>query len=348
MKYLSYFDEQISTDGLDFYDLFDYPEFVYGNINISGKKVDFCKYPKTFQEEMDNFNHAAINEMIRYNSASCGNRIRFSTNSSKLVFKIQITRPYSPQKILNYNSRGFDVYGVKNGKYVPIEVFAPMSGNIVFVKSVDITGFNDICIFLPSYTSIDSMHMGIDEGSYLKRFDYSSKLPILFYGNSITQGAAASKSGNAFPNIISRKMDCDIINLSCSSCCKATENIADFIGKINCQSIVIDYTNNASSLEYFEDTYEAFYKKIREYHPNIKVILMTHAETKKYNIIKGFDEIIKSTLSNAQKNNENTYLFDQIKCFDTEDYDLRSVDTGHYTDWGMYEVAKGLMEILTE
>ena len=39
-------------------------------------------------------------------------------------------------------------------------------------------------------------------------FDYpeQNSLPVIFYGNSVTQGAAASRSGNTFPNVVSKKL----------------------------------------------------------------------------------------------------------------------------------------------
>ena len=69
--------------------------------------------------------------------------------------------------------------------------------------------------------------------------------------------------------------------------------MADIIGKINCHAIVIDYTRNAHSTEVFTISHERFYKKIRQYHPNIPIILMTSECFNGWTVYDDFDEIVK-------------------------------------------------------
>ena len=48
MEYLKTINDSLRTineKNIKYMDLFDYPNFVYGNINYNSSKVDFCKYP---------------------------------------------------------------------------------------------------------------------------------------------------------------------------------------------------------------------------------------------------------------------------------------------------------------
>jgi hypothetical protein len=319
----------------------------YGNIN-NINNTDFCKYPTVIQEEMKNYEAITIREMANYNSCPTGVRLRFNTNSKRIIFKIELKRKWDYQKLNNLNSSGFDVYTVDDNQYSPQEVFSPGHGHNIFAKEIIVPDNGNICIFLPNYNTIYKMYLGIENDSIINELPYpdNKQVPILFYGNSVTQGASASKSGNSFANIVSRKLNRDIINLSCSSCCKGTQNTAELIGLMNCHSIVIDYTQNAYDTTIFRNTHERFYKKIREFHPDIKIIILTTANFNFWRAYDDFDRIVENTYNNAIYRNENTFLINQRKMFEENEYDLIAVDKSHYTDYGMLKIAEKICEII--
>lgn len=351
MEYINSMDESLKTideTNIKYLDLMKFPELFFGNINVFNKTVDFCKYSKLVQEEMSKFGSVPKNEMNHLNSSSCGNRLRFYTDSKKFILKIKLKRKWDYQKLITWNSSGFDLYTVENDKYIPRIIFAPMEGKDFFAEMIFNSNNGLNCIFLPNYNTIEKIHIGIDKNSTLKPFPYPKKnrLPILFYGNSITQGAAASKSGNSFPNLVSKFLNRDIINLSCSSCCRATDNISDEIGRINCHSIVLDYTRNADSLDEFKNSYDDFYREIRAYHPTQKIILMTSSSFNHLNKYKEYDEIVKETYLNARNRNENTFYINQTALFNHDEWDYVVIDSAHFTDYGMYKIANEICRIL--
>lgn len=335
---------------IEYFDAFDYPELFYGTLNLTSKKLDFCKFPKKARNEMNNFEKTAIREMNNYHDASCGARLRFFTNSKKVLFRIKLRRRYGLLKMVNWGSFGFDVYNLVNDKYVHKTVFAPGDGHDLFADVVFVPKNGKVCIFLPNYNTIEEMYMGIEEGSTIKTIEYpeENRMPIVFYGNSVTQGASASHSANSFPNMVSKKLNNDIINISASSCCKGTDTIAELLGRLNAKCIVIDYTRNAYTTDYFRKTHEQFYKNIRKYHPDTKIILMTSASFNNWRDYDDFDEIVLKTYRNAQENNENTYLINQRELFNEEDYDFIAVDNSHYIDYGMNIIADKICEIILD
>lgn len=353
MEYLDKISDPLKNydeENIEYLDLFDYPELFYGTLSITNKRLDFCKFPTQAREEMNNFDAGAIREMKSYHSASCGVRLRFFTNSKRIIFKIKLKRKYSVLKMVNWGSFGFDVYNLVGDQYDHRTVFAPGNGYDLFAESVYVPANGKLCIFLPNYNTIEEMYMGIDKGSIVEPIDYPEEnmLPIIFYGNSVTQGAAASHSGNSFPNLVSKKMNNDIINISASSCCKGTDTIAKFIGKLNAKCIVIDYTRNAYTTDYFRKTHEEFYKNIRKYHPDTKIILMTSESFNNWRDYDDFDEIVTNTYEHAKENGDNTYIINQRKLFNEEDYDFISVDNSHYNDYGMNKIAERICEIIRD
>ena len=55
MEYLNSIDDSISIideSNIEYIDLFQHPELVYGTLNLSSKELDFCKYPHNIQKEM--------------------------------------------------------------------------------------------------------------------------------------------------------------------------------------------------------------------------------------------------------------------------------------------------------
>lgn len=353
MEYLNSIHDKLKTineDNIYYLDMLNNPDYFYGNLNFSPTRVDFCKIPQNMQKEMKQFGEGAVREMNNLKSASCGVRLRFHTSSKRLIFKVKLKRKWGYVKMVNWNSFGFDVYELNNGEYIHRIVFAPSDGHDLFAESISVPSNGDLCIFLPNYNTVEEFHLGIDKGSDIHPINYpeGKRLPIVFYGNSVTQGAAASHSGNSFPNIVSKKLNQDILNLSCSSCCRGTESAAEMIGRVNCSSIVIDYTRNAYSTEIFRKTYDKFYRKVREFHPDKKIILLTSANFNHWHDYYDFDKIVEQTYADAIERGENTYLINQTGLFEDDEYSYIAIDTSHYTDYGMFKVADEICKILTK
>lgn len=341
--------QKIDEKNIVYIDVFEHPELIYGNVN-NNSKLNFSKFPNDIREEMKEYGDKVYNEMKQYAYASTGNRLRLKTDSSRIIFKIQLQRKYDFVNMNNTNSFGFDVYTLENGGYVHQMVISPGNGIDTFAEEITVPESGEICVFLPNYNTIKSFHMGLEKDSGFETLKYPSckQLPVLFYGNAVTQGASASRSGNTFTNIVSRKLDRDIINISCSSCCKATDKTAEYLGKINCHTIVIDYTQNAYNTHVFRRTHERFYKKIREYHPDKKIILLTSENFNFWKSYDEFDEIVENTYNNAKVRGENVALVKQRELFDENEFDFVSIDNTHYSDYGMYIVAERICELIEE
>ncbi len=65
-----------------------------------------------------------------------------------------------------------------------------------------------ITINFPLYSNVKKLYIGLDSHSMRKAApDYKYEKPIVYYGSSITRGGCASRPGNSYQSMISRKLD---------------------------------------------------------------------------------------------------------------------------------------------
>ena len=337
----------IKEEGIEYEDVFKRPDLIHGLVSYAGEVTDFCKVPYSVRNSIADFGTGAKNEMQNLYRSSAGTQLYLVTDSKRLILKAKLTRAFGYRKMTLWNSSGFDVYDVLDHNYIHRTVFAPPEGSYCFAESLLMKPNQPICIYLPNYNSIDNLLIGVEKGSYIKPYNLPG-LPVIFYGNSVTQGAAASRSGNSFVNVVHRRLKRDVINLSISSCCRGQLDMARLIGTMNCSGIVIDYTRNAWSIDYFEKTYEDFYREVRKYHPEKKIILMTSACFNFWRDYGLFDIIVRKTYKAAVDRGENTFLLDQKALFSEHIYSIIAVDGSHYVDYGMFKVADAICKMLEE
>lgn len=348
MEYLNNILEEtkrIDENDIKYINIFERPDLVYGNPQIAGAFLDFSKYSIDTDREIEKYTQAACNEYRNLKKSSSGCRLRIRTNSNRIVFKVELKRAWDYKKMTLWNSSGFDVYQIRNNEYTHKTVFGPKTGEHIFAETIENVKNIPLCIFLPLYNTIEKMYIGIEKEKEIFSVPYENVRPIIFYGNSITQGAAASRSGNCFCNIVSRKKNCDIINLSTSSGCKGLISVADEIGKLNCSGIVIDYSRNAFDSAELEKNYMQFYQRIRKWHKDIPIILMTVSNFNNRRGYFRYDDVIISAFNKIVEDGHNTFLINQKALFNEEEYDVVTVDGIHYTDIGMYRIADEICSI---
>lgn len=356
MEYFSNFSDKPTTIQEDLYQWFDLsenPRLLFGNPYFSITQT-FDKYPYIIDEEIQNLPRETLRKSTnvsfkehRYSSSGC--MIRFKTSAKQIVLKAELKRKWDFQVMNLYNSSGFDIYSYNPNTqtYQHITVTAPKSGQNCFLETICIFTNCETVIFLPTYNKIINLKIGIPQSETLEFVDeFSNYLPIAFYGNSITQGAGASRSGNIFCNIVSRQLNTEVYNYSISGGALGFRSIAKELAKLNLSAIVMDYSRNADRPDFLEKTYCDFYRILRKSHPNIPIILLTCSN---FSCLQGyipFDNVIRQVHQQALKDHENTYLLNQMDLFEQSEYDLCCVDSSHYNDYATFKIASEITRIL--
>ena len=342
---------KIEKQGIRFYSIEESPFKIYGVFKENGK---YCRMPsevaKTVSENVGILNYE-----------TSGGRVRFITDSPYVAINITMNAVGKAPHFALTGSAGLDLYVKEDGKDVYRGTFIPdYDLDKGFERIIEFkTQFNsepirmkrEITINFPPYSGVNDLYIGLDENSYLKEApDYKYEKPIVFYGHSITQGGCVTRPGYTYPAIISRRFDCNFINLGFSGSAKGEVEIAEYIAALDMSIFVYDYDNNSPSPEHLRETHERMFKIIREKNPDLPIIIMTATPRLYTNgTVKERSEIVYKTYENAKNSgDENVYFVNGWDNFDScADGVLgAAVEGTHLDDLGFTLLAKSVGDVI--
>lgn len=134
-------------------------------------------------------------------------------------------------------------------------------------------------LYLPLYNGIEQLEIGVPAGS---RCELPPPRPtntkqVVFYGTSIVQGGAASRPGMAYPAILSRRLDCTMINLGFSGNAVCEPEIAALLAELDPSVYMLDPLPNMNS-EMVKGRIPEFIAIIRKAHPLTPIVLVENTE----------------------------------------------------------------------
>lgn len=269
---------------------------------------------------------------------TAGGRVKFVTDSPYVAISAKMSGICRMSHFALTGAAGFDAYDEDGylGTFIP-----PYDLENGYESVIDFsdTKLREITINLPLYSNVSDLYIGVREGSkLLSAKSYKNEKPVVFYGSSITQGGCASRPGNSYQAIISRKQNLDYINLGFSGSACAEDEIAEYIAGLDMSAFVYDYDYNAPSIEHLEKTHEKMFDTIRKAQPKLPIIMVTRpgispnmAEVEKRR------EIVRNTYETALKNgDENVYFINGDTIFSYEDKDMLTCDGVHPNDFGFW------------
>ena len=204
---------------------------------------------------------------------------------------------------------------------------------------------------LPHFSAVKKLDIGLEKGSRMgKGKQYRNDKPIVFYGSSITHGAAAGRPGNTYENFISQKYNLDYINLGFSGNAKGEPEMADYISSLEMCLFVCDYDHNAPDAKHLENTHFRFYEIIRKSHPDIPYIMISRPDY--FPDPKANDErrnvIIKSYEKAKAAGDKNVYFIDGESLFEGEFYESCTSDGCHPNDLGFYRMSCKIGDVIAK
>ena len=347
--------QQIQKDNIKIYDIEESPFRLYG-IFKPENETEFIRIPRKTAKDTSE-------SVAMLNSHTSGGRVRFKTDSKYIALKCIL--PYinlMPHMPLT-GSVGFDLFA--DGKY--LKTFIPDIENLkeyyahyndknyqMTLGYEDIIEFNDrkmrdIIINFPLYNAVNKVLLGMEDSAKVEAGnEYLHKIPVVFYGSSITQGGCVSKPGNLYASVLSRKYNFDFINLGFSGSALAEDTIAEYISNLEMSIFVYDYDHNAPSATHLKDTHYKMYKTVRDKHPDIPIIMASRPNmcideehiTERINIIK---DTIKKAIAEGDKN---VYFINGQDMLNSLDPNMMNVDTCHPNDFGSYCMAQAFGKII--
>ncbi|MBD3422470.1 MAG: hypothetical protein GF398_20335 [Chitinivibrionales bacterium] len=283
-----------------------------------------------------------------------GGAIRFRTNSKTVALRAKLVYTVDNTNMPRSATSGFDLY-VGDGRRMVFKKMTAAAEKELEIDTIIInylSGETQECLInLPLRNGVTMLEIGLDADAHVEPpAPFALQNPVVFYGSSITQGACASRPGNAYTAHLSRWLNAEQINFGFSGHARGEIEVAQRIAECAMSAFVYDYDHNARSLEELESTYEPFYRTIRDKHPAIPVIMISRPDfddCPEWNIKRR--DIIRTAFNNARASgDENVYFIDGETLFGTKDRDACTVDATHPNDLGFIRIAEGVYPMLKQ
>ena len=118
---------------------------------------------------------------------------------------------------------------------------------------------------------------------------------------------------------------------------------------IDMSVFVYDYDHNAPTTEHLEKTHEPFFKRIREAHPDLSILMMTRPKACYNEENSARREVVRRTYENAVAAGDTLVRFlDGETFYGDVDRELCSIDGVHPNDLGFYRMATAIRPVLEE
>lgn len=344
---------QLKKDDICFYDASKPPFSLHGVIAPQEAGKPFYRMPPEIADTV-NRGVAAMNR------CTAGGRVRFKTDSSYVAIHVDMP---SELDLLDRGphlaftaTAGMDLYEFLDGKERYVMTFIPpmnMKDHYESIIEFPDARERELTINFPLYGGFTRLLIGVSNGAKIEKGrEYTHYLPVVYYGSSVTQGGCASRPGNSYQSIISRRLDCDYINLGFSGWGRGEQEMAQYISKLPMSAFVMDYDHNAPTLEHLQDTHKAFFKTVRAANPELPIIFASrpHGESltawRSAEDVEARFRVIKHTYDEAVANGDkNVYLIDGREMV-KDIPDSWSIDLSHPTDIGFHAMAKAFGDVL--
>ena len=207
----------------------------------------------------------------------------------------------------------------------------------------------EVMLYLPRNEIVTEVKLSFPDDAVIEAPTPYRYGPVLFYGSSITEGGCACRMTNAYNALLSNRLDMDYYNFGFSGSARGQLPMADYINTFDIKALVYDYDYNSPSVEHLSETHEPFFKRIREKHPDLPVIMMGRPNFEYIPDAAQRREVIYKTYRNAvESGDKNVYYIDSETFFGDADREQCTIDRTHPNDIGFYRMANAIEPVLKQ
>ena len=324
------------------YNCKDYPFLVFGIPFFEETRAYRRLPPELFPEG------SGLHE---YGQRTPGARIGFKTDAKSFTVRLSLRslRVDKGMSIFACQSAAVMLGERKSSRFLGLvspNNYEELTFEREFQKSAEM---EEITIWLPRNEPIESIEIILPDEATLEPPTPYACGKALYYGSSITEGGCCCDVTNNYVARLSRWLDLDFYNFGFSGSAKGEMEMADYISTVDISLFVYDYDHNSPSAKELKATHEPFFKRIREKHPTMPIVMLSRPNFDESPDAKERRDIIYTTYKNAlDGGDENVYFIDGETFFDGDDRTLCTVDTTHPNDLGFYRMAKRIYPVIKE
>ena len=279
-----------------------------------------------------------------------GLAVLFKTNSTTISIKADFGYLAEYNSTMPVSTRGFGLYIKKDGKWLYAYSGCNSMSNarkgkeLVIMKDMD-DSMKECMMYLPIYSELNSVKIGVEEGSVIESLESPFRHRIGIFGSSYTHGISTSRPGMSYPSQLMRNTGLQILNLGCSGNCKMQPYFADVLCDAKVDALIFDAFSNPNA-KMIEERIIPFIEKIQAAHPGIPLIFQQtiYRESRNFSLSKDEAERAKQEMG-AKMMKEIMKKYDHVYFIQTNatspDHET-SVDGTHPNDYGYTLWAKSI------
>lgn len=325
---------------------------------VPNAEKSFCRLPLDFLPGCPE----GIQNLAYHLAGGC---IRFSTDAKGLGLVWKLKNSGVMPHFTACGQSGMELYAESDQGFFPVKNFLPQMNNGLGCK-LEQTGYADLpggmrsyVLYLPLYNGLDMLYIALPpDAALLPGRTPKISQPIVFYGSSITQGGCASRPGNAYQAMISRRFNCDYRNLGFSGSARGEDAMIEYLADQKMALFFLDYDHNAPTPDHLVATHERLYLAVREKQPDLPIIMASKTDIPRTPAAKADTEarraVVQKTYENALAAGDKKVRFiDGGQVFRlTESLNVAgdscTVDGCHPNDLGFACMAKAFGDVIGE
>lgn len=287
---------------------------------------------------------------------SAGLAIYFYTDASKIQVRYRVSGALDMPHMPSTGVSGVDLYAIdKQGFWVENGPKYRLGDTIVYTYTgLDTKLEREYRLYLPLYNSVTWMEIGVPEEAVFKVEPVRREKPVVVYGTSIAQGGCASRPGNAWTNIVARKLDWPVVNFGFSGNGQLEPEVLNYINEVDGAAYLLDCYPNLglqfSVEEKMKRTVDAV-RQIRARHA-APIVIVRHTgfnqdqvQTHTRNQVSEANQAAQKAYDLLKKEVKDLYML-------TFDERVRTTETTvegiHPNDYGMVVLAREHENLLRE
>ena len=335
--------EKIGKPDVKLYNVKEEPFSLYGFYDPYGQEL-FRRLPAEVAE-------ATSPGVARLAKGTPGGRVRFATDSSYIAIKAVMPVVGRGSHVPLAAYAGFDLYedydGFGESRFV--KAFLPkydLMGGYEQVIELGERRMRYFTINFPLTSNISELYVGIEENATLAEgLKYRNAKPIVIYGSSIVHGTGATRPGYVYSNILTRRLNMDVMNLGFGGNAKGEDAIVDYMRELPMCIFICDYDHNAPNPEHLKNTHLRMYQRFREVNPDTPYVIISRPNIATYTVSAPYErrDIIYDTLRYAKEQGDTRiWYIDGESFFLGANENDCTIDTVHPNDMGYSLMADGI------
>ena len=287
-----------------------------------------------------------------------GGQIRFRARFKTLRIRAELRGAANHDHLTATGQCGFDIYLAEEGtpRYHATTRFDHTADHYdVILADLSQTQTLEAVINFPLYIGVKEVLLGFDaEAEIVPPAPRALPGRVVVYGTSITQGGCANRPGMVYTNILSRRLNLEIVNEGYSGAgCSEPEAAMAVAAVENPILYIHDSEANSPDYEIIAARFPRFFRIYREAHPETPILLASQIPfarelrnpAARENRLRN-KELQRSIVERFRAEGDRNIYFLDGETFFPGNFEEYTVDGVHCTDLGFKFMADGFEPVI--